>query len=174
MRNIVPRCLHFRPPPLMRSLHMPGEQDPMTISVNEHVDHIALLIVVDGHCLKYSFTVARVVQISLDTNTVVSTCRWAETPVDDSELCRKLVSTGLKAMGLKKTPSPHWRRSDKTRNDSLGHLHGRVIMTEQVVQQRLDLEKCLSQSMRSGQHTEAFFCRDHGSNFTCETPLPHF
>ena len=46
----------------------------MTISVNEHVDHITLLIVADGNCLKYSFTIARVLQMSFDTNTMVSTC----------------------------------------------------------------------------------------------------
>ena len=73
----------------------------MTISVNEHVDHMTLLIVADGNCPKYSFTVATVVQMSFDTNTMVSTCRWAETPVDDSTLTKKLVTTGLKAMGFK-------------------------------------------------------------------------
>ena len=31
---------------------------------------------------------------------------------------------------------------------SLGHMHGRVLMTEQVVQQRLDLEKYLSPLVR--------------------------
>ena len=62
--------------------------------------YITLLIVADGNCLVCSFTVARVVQMSLDANTMVSTCRWAETPVDDSVLIRKLVTTGSQGNGL--------------------------------------------------------------------------
>ena len=38
-------------------------------------------------------------------------------------------------------------------------MHSRVFMTEQVVQQRVDHEKCLSLFLRSGQHTEVC-CND--------------
>ena len=54
----------------------------MTIPVNRHVDLITLLIVADGNCLETSLTVTNVIQVSLDANIVVSTCRWVETPVD--------------------------------------------------------------------------------------------
>ena len=50
-------------------------------------------------------------------------------------------------------------RSDKTRHQPLGHMHGRVIMTEQVVQQRLDFEKCLS---RSCAPSTAYFIKTGG------------
>ena len=100
----------------------------MTIPVNTHVDLTTLLIVADGNCLETSFTVTNVNQVSLDTNTVVSTCRWVETPIDVSAFTRELVTTGLKAMGFK-TSVTTWRpvhreARERDSQDTFFHTRG--------------------------------------------------
>ena len=94
----------------------------ITIPLNALVDLITLLTLTDGNCIECSVAVAGVIQLSIATNTVVSTCGCVETPIDVSAFTRELVTTSLKAMEFT-TSVTTWRPVHREARETLaGHL----------------------------------------------------